>query len=403
MKKSLFLNLDSSVQLLMFICCTSIVFYRAVALQSVLLIILSILVLIKNIKSYKLNKTNWPFVTFGIFLSAIYIMNYDQSISLKKTGESLMLFIIPIISQNFFIRNNKIINRKNLLIFYSICVSFLCLYIINFYFYYSSHHKYNWYLARFFIELFLKFHSTYMGVWIGISILILINFLLKIRKQLTRFLLVILMIIVQISTLLILSTRMAMYSLIIILIIHSLLFLNKQQKVIGILISLTFVVSILFFTNRYKEDSLFVVKNSMVNSPRYPIYYCSLKIIKDNFWLGNNPNSLQTKQNNCYRCLNQEELAIKDTNSHNQYFDFFLKGGVSLFILFITMLIYKLKYCLDTKNYLYFSISLFFCFAFLTENILSRQYGIFIYFFVDLIFLNVVFNEAHSYNKREKS
>ena len=119
MKKSLFLNLDSSVQLLMFICCTSIVFYRAVALQSVLLIILSILVLIKNIKSFKLNKTNWPFVTFGIFLSAIYIINYDQSISLKKTGESLMLFIIPIISQNFFIRNNKIINRKNLLIFYT--------------------------------------------------------------------------------------------------------------------------------------------------------------------------------------------------------------------------------------------------------------------------------------------
>lgn len=403
MKKSLLLNLDFSLQLLMFICCSSIVFYRAVAFQSILLIIISILVLIKNLKFFKLNKINWPFITFGIFLSLIYIINYNQSTSLKKIGESLMLFIIPIISQNFFITKNKIINKKNLLIFYSICVSFLCLYIINFYFYYSPHHKYDWYLARFFIELYLKFHSTYIGVWVGISILILIDYLLKFKNNLLSRISIVLMIIVQISTLLILNTRMALYSIIIISLINSLLFLNKKQKIFGLIISLSFILSILVFTNRYKEDTLFVVKNSIVNSPRYPIYYCSLKLIKDNFWIGNNPNTLQTKQNNCYTCLHHTELAKKDTNSHSQYFDFFLKGGVFLFIVFITMLFYKLKYTLQTKNYLYFSICLFFCFAFLTENILSRQYGVFIYFFVDLIFINVVFDETHCNNKREKS
>ncbi|MEC4048189.1 O-antigen ligase family protein [Flavobacterium sp. SUN046] len=399
MKKSLFLNIDFIMQLLMFICCASIVFYRVVVLQSILLIILSILVLIKNIKSFKLNKKNWPFITLGIFLSTIYIINYDQSISLKKIGESLMLFIIPVLSNNFFITNNKIINKKNLLIFYSICVSFLCLYIINFYFYYSPHHKYDWYLARFFIELFLKFHSTYIGVWVGVSVFILIDVLLKIKNNLLGILSIVIMIIIQISTLLILNTRMALYSIIIISLINSLLFLNKKQKIYGLIITLTLITSILVFTNRYKEDTLFVVKNSIVNSPRYPIYYCSLKLIKDSFWIGNNPTTLQTKQNDCYTCLHHKELAEKDTNSHSQYFDFFLKGGVFLFIAFIIMLFHKLKYTLQTKNYLYFSISLFFCFAFLTENILSRQYGLFIYFFVDLIFINVVFDEAHRNNK----
>ena len=97
------------------------------------------------------------------------------------------------------------------------------------------------------------------------------------------------------------------------------------------------------------------------------------------------------------------DLSKKDTNSHNQYLDYFLKGGVILFVSFITMLLYKLKYSLKTKSYLYFSISLFFCFAFLTENVLSRQYGMFAYFFIDLIFLAFVFNKSHSNNEIEKS
>lgn len=393
---------NNVVVVLLFLCCISIVFYRINAFQSILLIIISIAVLLLDLKKFKLNNDKIIFLTFPILLIAIYLYYYDITNSLKKIGEVIILFIIPIVSQNCFNKNNKYLTKHTLLITYSICVSLVCLYIINFYFDYSPHHKYNWYLARFFIEYNLEFHSTYMGVWIGLSILILIDFLLKVNYYLNR-LFIILLLIIHIATLLILSTRMAMYSIIIILIINSLLFFNKKQKKYGIVILFTIVSSLLFFTNRYKEDTLFVVKNSIINSPRYPIYYCSVQLLKENFWFGNNPYTLQKKQNDCYLCLQQNDLAKNDTNSHSQYFDYFLKGGFLLFFIFITMLFYKLKYSFQTKNYLYFSICIFFCFAFLTENILSRQYGVFIYIFMDLIFLNSIFNKTHCDNKKEES
>ena len=59
---------------------------------------------------------------------------------------------------------------------------------------------------------------------------------------------------------------------------------------------------------------------------------------------------------------------------------------------------------LKAKNFIYFLITLLFVFSFLTENILVRQYGIYIYMFCDVLFLGSVLpNKGHSANKIEKS
>lgn len=145
-------------------------------------------------------------------------------------------------------------------------------------------------------------------------------------------------------------------------------------------------------------------ENSLKNSERYPIYKCALKLIDGHIILGNNLITLQIDQNKCYECMKKDELAKKNTNSHNQYLDYLLKGGVLLVSSFILLLIIKLKHSLKNRNYLYFSITLFFCFSFLTENVLSRQYGAFIYFFIDVLFLKTIFtDESHSSNKIEEA
>jgi O-antigen ligase len=115
------------------------------------------------------------------------------------------------------------------------------------------------------------------------------------------------------------------------------------------------------------------------------------------------PSIIQNKLNACYDNYGFYELSKENINSHNQYLDYFLKGGILLFISFIFILIVKLRHSLKQKNYLYFSITMLFSFAFITENILVRQYGMFIYVFCDVLLLGAILSdESHNTDKIEE-
>lgn len=394
-------NVNNIIITLLFASCISMVFYRSTAIMSIVTIILSFLILLNGMKSF--NFSNKIYFSFFLVFIIILFKNlyYFGNDSLKNIGDALVLFVIPIFSKDYFNVEKKYFDK--LLLFYTFCISLICVYIINFYISYIPHHKYNWYLARFFIEYNLEFHSTYIGIWISISILILIHLMITIKQKSIR-VLAIFMLFLQFCTLIILNTRMALYALVIILIINAFVFFNKRQKIYVLLTSFLFFTLIISLTNRYKDDISFLKENSLKNSERYPIYKCALKLIDGHIILGNNLITLQIDQNKCYECMKKDELAKKNTNSHNQYLDYLLKGGVLLVSSFILLLIIKLKHSLKNRNYLYFSITLFFCFSFLTENVLSRQYGAFIYFFIDVLFLKTIFtDESHSSNKIEEA
>jgi hypothetical protein len=53
--------------------------------------------------------------------------------------------------------------------------------------------------------------------------------------------------------------------------------------------------------------------------------------------------------------------------------DYFLKSGVLLFVAFVTLLFTKLRLAYQKTKLLVFSVTLLFCFAFLTENILVHD------------------------------
>jgi phosphatidylserine synthase len=94
-------------------------------------------------------------------------------------------------------------------------------------------------------------------------------------------------------------------------------------------------------------------------------------------------------------------LSKKNINSHNQYLDYFF-GGVLLFVAFVTLLFTKLRLAYQKKqNYLYFSVTLLFCFAFLTENILVHNTAFTI--LCDILLLGtIVPNKSHNTNKIKK-
>ena len=113
---------------------------------------------------------------------------------------------------------------------------------------------------------------------------------------------------------------------------------------------------------------------------------------------------IQEKLNQCYEPIDNFELKKFKINSHNQYLDFLLKGGLGLFITFFSSLFIKIKETLQQQHYLYFSITVLFVISFITENILVRQYGIYKYFVCDLLFLGSIFrHKNHSIHKIEKN
>jgi O-antigen ligase len=192
------------------------------------------------------------------------------------------------------------------------------------------------------------------------------------------------------------------------LIIIAFIAIIRNRKLIPNSIKFGFVfvvIAILCLSQRYTEEIKFMFSQSATHSTRYVINSCSLKIASESNFMGIDHTLIQDKLSACYGNFEgNEELKNADLNSHNQYFDYLLKGGFLLLIAFILTLFIKLKYALKHKNTLYFSITLLFAMSFITENVLIRQFGIYIYAFCDVLLLGSILgpsgsNETHTDNK----
>jgi O-antigen ligase len=351
----------------------------------------------------KLDYVAIPFILCFIILLVTNLIYYDPDYTFKRIGESFLIFIIPVMC---YLKPNTLVDKHKewILNSYSIATSILSLFIIIFYYYDMPNHGFNWYFARYNIMFIMKIHPTYLGIWMGTSILILLNQIITKNKKIANILFLIFLSCLHFASLIILNTRMALYSIVIIILINVFFSINKKLKIIIGVISILFILSITTFTNRYKSDIKFLIENKTSKLPRYPIFYSSMVLIKESPLIGTDSREIQPKLDNLYLKKFPENTGLIDKNPHNQYLEYFIKGGIMLFLSFGYMLYLKLNLALKKKHYLYFSITLFFCFAFLTESVLIRQYGIFIYFLIDILLFNSLFiSQSHCTNKIEEA
>lgn len=177
------------------------------------------------------------------------------------------------------------------------------------------------------------------------------------------------------------------------------LFLKVSSKKSLFIIGIIPVVIFLFFLkSSFVLNRFYEIKNE-INKPivgnyynstntRLAIYKCDVILTKEMpFW--GYGDSLQKELNNCYAKNNDSDFyKISTFNTHNYYFYLLLYGGVFFiltFLFYLFMIFKKIKYSL-------FGIFIFFQFLLinLTENYLSRHYGIvlFCYFTSLFIFFN---------------
>ncbi len=163
----------------------------------------------------------------------------------------------------------------------------------------------------------------------------------------------------------------------------------SKTKLILIMSVFACSIFILFLTNKNLKNR-FHIKNSfhetveaMENQePRVVIWKCIFNHISKsgfNVFLGYKaPNKIQIDLNECYKNTieNKSKKAYylrTKFNTHNQFFDFLLQGGIIGLLLFISLFCYSL-YVFKSNTTALFILVGFIFFSFL-ENILHRQLG----------------------------
>jgi O-antigen ligase len=122
-------------------------------------------------------------------------------------------------------------------------------------------------------------------------------------------------------------------------------------------------------------------------SVRLGIYGCSWSIIKKQLFIGYGVGDAQRELNLCY--ANKSDILLMHRfNSHNQYMDITIKTGLTGLFVFLGFLIINFLNAIKKKNQLLIMILVLYCMLFLVENVLSRQSGVILFFFLICFFNN---------------
>jgi len=176
---------------------------------------------------------------------------------------------------------------------------------------------------------------------------------------------------------------------------------NSKKWTFFIILIISCFIVLTKSNNSFSER--FYIKSSLRDSynhflfqePRVVIWSCVFKIIKnENFNLFIGSGGFKQNQVNLTNCYNNKILnaSKKDYyiseqfNTHNQFLDFLLSGGVIGMILFIFIIINS--YYNSYKNLTSFAIFFSFILFFLVENVIWRQWGVYFLGILLTLFLN---------------
>jgi len=244
-------------------------------------------------------------------------------------------------------------------------------------------------------------HPTYACFFLGISILLLLDYLLVSYNHISDGRKAI--IILGLLLFLVLQVQLASRTPFVATMLSSvvLIFSHFRKKIYALYVfaglaalSVFMMLMVPAFSLRIREISFTnttmpTAENENSFNIRLGIIKCSAELIKENWLWGVGPGNVQTYLNECYDTVSKSVYEGKNYNTHNQFLDYWAGLGIIGPLILLSILIY-----ISIKNYrqnqpLVMCISIFFIVAMLTENLLSRQNGIVAFaFFIGLYFFS---------------
>lgn len=226
-------------------------------------------------------------------------------------------------------------------------------------------------------------HTTYFALYLCFSILILFESVLKKGFRLTDSLYIAFLFVMVYLT----SSKVGF--IVAAIILFSFIFFQLRSKplyILLIIVGLGCMSPILVAKNhRFKKLLETTIQNDKISfekMPRFITWSHSLRVIKNNLWLGVGTGDSQIELINSYRTDNRVYGHQYKFNSHNQYLDYTIKFGFVGFLSIIYLGLYTLVKKYGGNNYLFRCFVLVVGFNFIFENMLSLFHGVaFISFF----------------------
>tara|TARA_R110001592_G_scaffold81093_19_gene241000 strand:+ start:7002 stop:8195 length:1194 start_codon:yes stop_codon:yes gene_type:complete len=323
-------------------------------------------------------------VVFYIFLKALFFNALAENFSIYK--HFLVVLVLSFLIYN--IKNIATVIKGSIFgVFLGVMVSLFK--ISNFYFI----HKVLPFGNTAEVQDLLLIHRPYFGFMCLITIVLIDVLLPKIKSKKEKIVYVIIGFIIAVFIYIIVA-RLSLLLLIIYLIIKTINFLKLSlvKSVLGFLTILILMFGAFSFNKNIKNrlhiegsysETIKVLKNQ---EPRFVIWDCFFSQINNknfNVYFGyNNRKSIQEELNGCYeeRIDNVSKRAYyvdTEFNTHNQFFDIFLEGGIlglSLFLSLFIFLVYSFR-----ENFNASFILLSFILFFIFENLFHRQLGAYLF------------------------
>ena len=253
---------------------------------------------------------------------------------------------------------------------------------------------------------YLEIHPTYFSAFLLLSITFSLFKLLDKNQNKLRY---ILNSVISIFFLFLFSSKVVLVLLIITFLLFVILIATQKKPKHALLFiaSTIAIASLLILPSKNILYKRFNEVRTEIKKPIVGDYYnstntrvaiikCSLELIKEVPLLGYG-DSLQSTLNTCYKENNNSDFYLKSTlNSHNYYFNLILYGGflfLAFFIIYLFYLYKNLKHSLVAV----FIISQMLMIN-LTENFLSRHYGIVIFVYFTSMFFFIKENNSEYKN-----
>lgn len=383
-------------------------------LYSQLLIIILLLLAIIDIDLKKIKsipKTFWIFQSFFL-ITVVGLLNTPDTV--LKDGMFVMEKQLAILLMPLLIPMSITINKHRVeMVFktftWATVISIVYLIVAKTYEYYTLDTSLQKYInsGLLFSHSFsspLNMHAGYLSMFLTLAFFYVLK-QLNIGNQENRTLLF-LQLGILILGIIMLASRSNIFVIIVVVLFVFPFYIRKniKKKILSILLTLTIIVSALYFSpylnNRFSVQLLSEVAssdNQVQVEPRIVRWKEAIHAIQDAPIVGHGTGSESMKLKERYWESGLIHSFYQNYNSHNQYISITLKHGLVGLVLFLLALSFYFKIAFKSKSFIYLAFLIQIASVFLIENVLDVNKGIFYFAFFN------TFLGYYNLNKKNES
>jgi O-antigen ligase len=255
----------------------------------------------------------------------------------------------------------------------------------------------DWAYFSFMLPITVKFHAPYFSLYMCAGLLVLL-YLLLFEPAKTKVKIINLAVIIYFLIFIaLLSSRTAFFGSIVTSCVLITINLLKRKKPL-VLYTMLIGISIFAF-GAYKSIPYLHAKVSNFSgvSDREQMWNSALQIIAEHPILGVGTGDHKAALVKSYKDIGFKEGGENNMNAHNQYLDIAVSTGLLGLFLFIISFYFIIRSAIANQDILLFSFILLFTICCITEALLFRQFGVFIFSFFCSI-LGVTHKSYHRIN-----